>query len=363
MLQAYKETRTGTVTFHPEPLPTFVELERMWRGLDCTGSHSFFASWSWIGPLLATTGSKVKLLIARRGLAFAGMAVLGFGAGHLGGIVPLRRAFLNATGDPEFDSVLIEHNGFALPGGPDDTLLPSLARWFRHGGLKANELSVPGVEAESVEAGRWCVETRRAAYRTPLAEMGEAGLVSILSRNARQQLRRSLRDYGDAVRLDRAATVSEALDYFAALKDLHVRSWDRRGRSHAFAKPFFERFHRAVIEQGVPEGTVDLLRLSAGNRTLGYLYNFVRNGVVSSYQSGLADDEPGLRPGYVCHALAIDHYAAKGLRTYDFLAGTNRLKESFGVETYQLSWLQVRRPHLVFWMDDLFHKAADVLKH
>lgn len=362
MLLAHKETHAEALTFHSEPLPPTGELERMWRGLDRTGTHSFFASWSWIGPFLRSTGNGAKLLVARRGVAFAGMALLTFGPGRVRGVVPVRRAYLNATGDPDIDSILIEHNGFAVPGGPDEMLLPALAKWFRHGGINADELAVPGVERGAMGESRWCAEMRRAAYRTPLTAMGEAGLVSIISRNARQQLRRSLRDYGETIALDRAATTDEALGFFEELKRLHIRSWERRGRPHAFIKPFFERFHRAVIEEGVPDGKVDLLRLKAGSRVLGYLYNFVRNGVVSSYQSGFADEEPGLRPGYVCHALAIDHYAAKGMRTYDFLAGTNRLKESFGVETYELSWLHVRRPHLAFWADDLLRRAVNFLK-
>ena len=67
---------------------------------------------------------------------------------------------------------------------------------------------------------------------------------------------------------------------------------------------------------------VDLLRVRAGDTTVGCLYNFVSRGDVSFYQSGLAYETDGkLKPGLVCHALAIDHAARAGHRWYDFLAG------------------------------------------
>ncbi len=152
------------------------------------------------------------------------------------------------------------------------------------------------------------------------------------------------------------------MDYFERLKALHVTSWQRRGRRHAFDNSFFEPFHRALIEAGMDDDTIDLLRVRAGNRVMGYLYNFRRNGVVSSYQSGFDDGDPRLRPGYVCHALAMQHYAEAGHSMYDFLAGTNRLKQSFGTERYALSWRHYRRPMLAFRAEAAVYRAARVAR-
>lgn len=101
-----------------------------------------------------------------------------------------------------------------------------------------------------------------------------------------------------------------------------------------------------------------MLRISAGDRTIGYLYNFIRNGTVSSYQSGFDDSVRGERPGYVCHALAISHYAAAGVQHYDFLAEPNRLKQSFGSERYELYWASVRRPTLSFRAHEVARKMV-----
>lgn len=290
-----------------------------------------------------------------------GLALLTIGNGRLRNLLPVRQAWLNAMGEPRIDSVMIEHNGFAGPGEEDATLLPAFVNWFAERGLAAEELVTPGVAADdAAPQGKrlFLIEKRTTGYRTPLHTMGEDGLAPMLSRNARHQLRRSLRDYGGCLSLDRASSRDTALEYFAGLKDLHIRSWTRRGRSHAFGNPFFETFHRSLIETGFADGSVELLRVSSNEQVLGYLYNFRRNGVISSYQSGFADETPGLRPGYVCHALAIAHYAQEGMRYYDFLAGSNRLKRSFGLETYELCWSQYRKPTFGFVVDDLLRRAG-----
>lgn len=362
LLERSKHTSAaGSTTFFVEPLPAVRDLERVWQELDRTGAHSFFVSWPWIGTLLRTSARRPLLLRAMRSDETIGLALLTIGNGRLRHLLPLRQAWLNATGDPCIDSVMIEHNGFAGPAEQDVTLVPAIVRWFANGGFAADEFLAPGVAPNAAvpqPKKLLLVEKRSTGYRAPLHAMGDGGLAAMLSRNARQQLRRSQRDYGGCLSLDRANGCDEALEYFAGLKDLHIRSWTRRGRSHAFGNPFFETFHRSLIEVGIADGNVDLLRISSNEKVLGYLYNFRRNGVVYSYQSGFADGTPGLRPGYVCHALAIARYAQEGMTYYDFLTGSNRLKRSFGLETYELCWSQYRKPTFGFVIDDLLRRAG-----
>jgi len=46
-----------------------------------------------------------------------------------------------------------------------------------------------------------------------------------------------------------------------------------------------------------------------------------------NYQTGLVlETDARLKPGLVCHALAIEHARAAGADTYDFLAGAQRYK-------------------------------------
>lgn len=332
-------------------------LESLWRDLDRTGAHSFFLSWPWISALLQMSDGTSMLAKALHGSDLAGLALVTLGKGRWRKLLPIRQAWLNATGDVDLDGVMIEHNGFA---GRDAALCPAFVAWFAKQGF-ADELIVPGVDPDSVHGSRkglYLLERRRHGYRTPLVGLGADGIASVISSNARQQLRRSIRDYDEPLTLDRAPDAHTALAYFAALKELHVKSWTRRDRRHAFDSHSFERFHCLLIAAGTANGNVDLLRIRAGERPIGYLYNFRRNGTVSSYQSGFDDEMPGLRPGYVCHALAMSHYAQAGETTYDFLAGTNRLKQSFGIQCYELAWRHYRKPTLAFRAEHLAHKAV-----
>ena len=142
-------------------------------------------------------------------------------------------------------------------------------------------------------------------------------LFPVLSSNARQQLRRAIRYFErfGQLRLDRAAHPGEARNYFAELKDLHIATWQSRGKPHAFSRPFFEAFHHELIDRHVADGAVQVLRARAGSRLIGYLYNFRLSDRVYTYQSGFAYDEAGARPGAVAHALAIrDAYHSERIR-------------------------------------------------
>jgi CelD/BcsL family acetyltransferase involved in cellulose biosynthesis len=130
------------------------------------------------------------------------------------------------------------------------------------------------------------------------------------------------------------------------MKVFHIHSWERRGRPHAFRYPFFERFHRELIRAGLPKGEIQMLKISAGDRAIGYLYNFRRCKKIYAYQSGFEFSAPHLRPGYVSHALAMQSNAARGEQIYDFLGGDNPLKRSFADDHYFISWSAFRQRRL-----------------
>ena len=184
----------------------------------------------------------------------------------------------------------------------------------------------------------------RREHIAPRLDLAAAGVDWIASRsaNTRQQLRRSARAYG-AVRMERAMTVAVAWEYLDALATLHQRRWHARGKPGAFAQTFFARFHRELIARGLPRDEIDLLRISAEGAVIGYLYNFRHRGRVLAYQSGFnyAAARGAQKPGMTCHQMAIDWYAAQGVRAYDFLAGADRYKRSLANAQTRLHWLSL----------------------
>jgi len=345
-------------TFSLEPVPELEVLESMWKRMDQTGNHSFFLTWAWIGTWLRyqPSLSRVMLLRALDSEQTIGLALITFRQSTIRGLFPIKQAILNASGEPALDCITIEHNGFATRLSEDELWL-ALVDWFESGSSTVDELVLSGIRTNISISGKQnsiMLERREAGFRTPLGAIRSfEDVATILSRNGRQQLRRSIRKYQrqGPLRIDEAGDTDSALSFFEQMKILHVRSWTRRAQRHAFSNSFFEIFHRALIKDNWAAGGIDLLRISAGPKVLGYLYNFRRNGIVFSYQSGFDDSEPKSRPGYICHALAIAHYGKNGMSYYDFLAETNRLKQSFGIEKYELRWQRLRKLTVGFRME------------
>jgi CelD/BcsL family acetyltransferase involved in cellulose biosynthesis len=357
--------------FRCEALPSLAILESEWRALESAASPSFFTSWQWIGTLLSAVppANRPKLLRGCMKGETIALALLGANQRRRRlGLVRSRALYLNETGDARFDSLTIEHNAVLMATGWETAIWDGLVSWFAGICKEADELHVSGSlhllpEKRLEERGLTSIETTLPSYSVDLCQLAVSGgeLYPVLSANARQQLRRAFRyfeGYGP-LQLSEAASVIEALSFFTSMKALHCASWDRRGKPHSFTGEFFEPFHRLLIERSFATGGTHLLRASAGNRVIGYLYNFQLGNRVYSYQSGFDDADRRERPGIVTHALAIRQAFRSGAGVYDFMAGRNRLKESFATRCEPMLWQVIQQPRLAFRLEDLARR----LKH
>src|ERR1700729_3519244 len=87
------------------PMPPLASLEEIWLALDQIGDHSFFLTWNWIGAWLRTLPSLADMFLVKVQCReeVVGLAVLTIRKGWFGGVIPLRKAWLNSTGDLEYD--------------------------------------------------------------------------------------------------------------------------------------------------------------------------------------------------------------------------------------------------------------------
>ena len=362
---------TCEVEFSYEALPPLATLEREWRTLEAVARPSFFTSWQWIGTLLAAVpaASRPKLLRGAARSETVALALLGAGVTRRRhGLIRSRSWYLNETGDARFDAITIEHNGLLAPAGREAAVFDAAIAWFADQSETADELHISGSAQRLPETaverrGLGRDETAVPSYSLDLDLLASSGgePYPVLSANARQQLRRALRQFEShgPLQLSAAATTAQALTFFAELKALHSASWARRGKIHSFSREFFEPFHRLLIERSFAEGGTQLLRASAGDRVIGYLYNFRFGDRIYAYQSGFADSDRHERPGFVTHALAIRHAFQSGARVYDFMAGRNRLKESFSTRCEPMLWQVFQQPRLAFRLEHLGRR----LKH
>jgi CelD/BcsL family acetyltransferase involved in cellulose biosynthesis len=344
----------GAITVCLEPITDLAPLERIWTNLDQTGTHSFFVAWTWIGSWLRSLPdlNGIFFLQLLRENQIVGAAILTVRAARFRRLVPIQQAWLNASGSPKLDCVTIEHNGVASNLDWASEIWPALESWLSANPRQLDELVLPGIRpVASPRAPFLTLDRNEKGFRIPLAHIStSAGVGPVLTRNSRQQLNRAVRFFErlGPLAVTAAPDSDTALNFFNHMKALHTTSWRRRGKAGAFGTPFFEKFSREMIGAGLPIGDIDILRFTAGETILGYLFNLHRQGTIYNYQSGFDDADRSSRPGYVCHALAIAHYAGRRAKYYDFLAKPNQLKQSFGSETYELCWRHLRRPALVF---------------
>jgi CelD/BcsL family acetyltransferase involved in cellulose biosynthesis len=325
-----------------------VRVEAIWRTLETAARPSYFLTWGWIETWLSELPPETRPRLAV--LSDAGAVVAACFLGHRRvlrhHVLPLRARFLNTTGIPQLDELCIEHNGvLCLPGRavPLAALVERLPRDW-------DELVLPAIDAgafdplAAVADHRVLIDRDVAAPFVDLARVRAAGdYPAVLGSNTRAQIRRARRTIGPC-ELEVAGSVPHALAIYDELVALHTARWRERGQPGAFADPWFDRFHRELIRRRFAHGELELLRLRAGATTVGCIYNLISSGRVLFYQSGLAPfANPHVKPGYLCHAAAIERAAAAGHATYDLLGGDARYKASLSTGATRLVWLRVQR--------------------
>lgn len=345
------------------------DLETRWRKLEAVCRPAFFLGWNWIGTWLDTLAVAPWVVEVRLGEETVALACFEVRATVRRKIVRSRTLYLNETGDPARDVVTLEYNRILChpdhARAAEDAALDAL---LAKRGELWDELYVrnaPQDFAARLEALGLQVWQRSEA---PSAEIDlvsarqAGGVLDTLSRNTRHQVRRSMRLYEDRygpLALERARTVEEAFDFFARLGDLHQPYWQARGKPGAFAHPHYVSMHRALIARALPVGEAEVVRVRAGGHDIGYLYNFVRDGRVYFYLSGLRyEDDPKFKPGLVTHVLCAEDHLGAGATVYDFMAGENRYKTQLGRAAEPLVSLTLQRRRPVFWLE----RAAKALR-
>lgn len=349
-----------------EPFGEPLALEADWDSLTAFCEHSFFNSWSWIGCWLDCLPRDIRPLVLRveeEGQLVA-LGLLTPRKVRRHGVVRSRALFLHEAGEPSLNALRIEHNGFLLQRGREATIARAIVQFLDEdrawdelflGGVAADNAILTAAEATATSA-KLVVESREPSLYVDLARLCDDGsdYLDRLSGNTRSQIRRSIREYEarGPLTITAAATTDEALAYLAELAKLHQQLWTSRGEPGAFSGEFFDRFHQTLVRRSFHTGGIQLLRVAAGETTVGYLYSFVADGYVSFYQSGFAYEEnPKLKPGLVSHTLAIGLNRRLGHTTYDFLASDAQYKRSLATDSRDMLWAVLQRARLQFELE------------
>lgn len=334
-----------------EDIADMAAVERRWRAVEQKAeAASFFLCWTWIGSWLdALKGAGIplpRLLAIGDGRTDAALALIGAGrARRLFGAVPAIR--LNEAADPEGDRPFIEYNGLLCRAGAEAeaerafcTALSARKGW--------RALYLSGVEPSAAPlADLTGIRRRVLRDAAPVRFVDLAAVrardddyLALLSVNTRGQIRRAMREDEADLTIDRAEDAATADRWLAEMGRLNAG----KHRDNAWDSAFFRDFAGRITRAGLADGSVDLLKVSAGTDVRGYLLNFVRAGQAMNYQSAFAEPRtPGSKPGLTAHATAVAHYAGRGLARYSFLAGRDRYKQSLSTDADMLHWWTLER--------------------
>ncbi len=358
-----------------EEVEDALSLRGQWQTLEKESDAPFFLSWHWIGNWLAlkpdNTSIKKLSAIHNGRIVALGLFTVQSVTRHL--FFRSTQLHLHEYGLPGLNMV-IEHNGFLVAKGYAHCAPQQMLEYFVANDKEWDEIKIsaicelsPLVGAELINALNLKV-IATAASDSKYVDLGKLrseskDYLSTLSSNTRYQLRRAIKKYSSSgpVTLKEASGVDEALEYFDALKELHQEYWRRKGLPGSFANPNWEKFNRAIITEIADDGEAQLLKITAGEQVIGYLYNLVRNGHVNMIQSGFNyNQDPSLHPGYVSHYLAIEHNLKLGNLVYDFLMGDARYKQSLSNGSEPLIWVVLQRKRLRFYIENT---AKDLAKY
>lgn len=311
-----------------------------WSWLYARAKPNFFQSPAFVAAWLESAGADAGLLRVEDEGATVGLALVG----------GKRVRWFGETGRPDFDRLYVEDQDVLLPDqipGADavrDAALEALV----DGSPDAPEFVVRNARPALREACERLAGRRGFALRilrsqaTFVVDLSQAE--DSFSSSLRAKIRRSLRRYEERgpMRIVRAETTGERAAAFADLMALHEAYWSERGEQGAFANPELRAFHEHLI--ATSPDACELLRVTAGETTVGVLYNFIAGCRVYNYQSGFrAEDDNQLAPGFTAHALAIGHYRSRAFSVYDLMAGDADYKRRLGREGETLTSLVIER--------------------
>lgn len=339
------------------PLGDLAALEIEWRALEADAEPNFFLSWAWMGAVLSLAPERPLILRAHDGNRLLALAWLSPVSARRHLIVRSRQLLLHETGNPALDRITIEHNGFLVRKGSAPDLMQNVFTNLldRRQELGWDEIVLGGVGTAILDAARRAgltsaLDRQSNTYAVPLARIRASGKtwLDTLSRNTRSKIQQACRFAAQSgpLQIDAAHGLPEAMDFFEQMRGLHQERWKEAPAGGAFSTNETRAFHTRLITAGMANGTIELLRISAGDQPLGYLYNLISGNAVYNYQSGFRrQDDNRHRPGLVAHRFCIERALAAGFDAYDLLAGDMRYKRSIAEAGPALFWARAQAPH------------------
>ncbi|HML95825.1 MAG TPA: GNAT family N-acetyltransferase [Thermodesulfobacteriota bacterium] len=356
------------------PFSQFGTVKEIWADLLNKCPHSYYLAWPWTELWLKSLPTDCKLFLA---VGYSNESpVIAF---FLGSRTTTRHRFLkfrqlalNQTLIPHFDSVYIEYNSMLIDPKIEISLESILEgiplEWDEFLMTRCSSIYQPNIIMNGNLNKKYDVKTEQArSYYVDLEKIrrNNYDYLALLSQKRRSKIRRTIKEYEKIgeIRIRIAETVEEALEILDELIMLHQKRWTERGSRGVFSSEYIIDFNKDLVSKRFEYGEIQLIKISAGDHTLGCLYTIVYNQKVLGGQCGF-DYIPGnlYSPGIVCHYYSILHNAYIGLSSYDFMDGEAQYKESLSTNYNEIRTTVIHKRNIKFRIENNLAKLLRMFR-
>ncbi|GBL04228.1 protein involved in cellulose biosynthesis (CelD)-like protein [Glaciecola sp. KUL10] len=351
--------------------PHGTELRDLWELIYEQATPNFFLSWHWMSTWYNSLDDSPTVLLARQNHRPVGIAMLCQRQVKQFKAIKRQQLLLHKTGNELHDQAWIEYNDFLVIEEYANATRLAFVKYITTK-MHWDEMIVGASEHKAFAPYLLNNLSRRdiwksLSYRTDLAFIRDNHLeyINTLSKNTRYQIKRSLRIYEKCggIELQFASTVEQAIQWFEDAGPLHIQRWYKTSVGSGYTNPQFVQFHKQLIKHSFDDGKIHLIKIIAGARVVGFLYNFVEPHEIKFYlaATNFNNGDKNLKPGLIAHYLAINHYLKAGYDVYDFMAGESQYKRSLSSSISQVSLSSFKRANIASQTETYLRKLKQFI--
>lgn len=356
------------------PFSQFDSVKEIWGHLLNRCPHSYYLAWPWTELWLKSLPADCKLFLV---VGYRDESpVIAF---FLGSRTTTRHRFLkfeqlalNQTLIPYFDSVYIEYNSMLIDPEIEISLESILEgiplKWDEFLMTRCSSMYQPNLIPNESLNTKYDVQTEQfRSYYVDLEKIRQnnCDYLALLSQKRRNKIRRTIKEYEKIgeIRVRIAESAEEALEIFDELITLHQKRWMERGSRGVFSSEYIIDFNKALVSKRFGHGEIQLIKISAGEHTLGCLYTIIYNQKVLGGHCGF-NYIPGnlYSPGIVCHYYLIMHNTRIGLNCYDFMDGEAQYKESLSTNYNEIETTVIHKRNIKFRTENNLTKLLAIFR-
>jgi hypothetical protein len=338
-------------------------LKQDWIVLEQLTKPPFFLNWYWVSCWVESYKPELISVIARKHERIVAIGLFTDSTEIRHGFIRSQQWRLHQTGIASQDQIWMEFNDFLCAEEDKASVVEACLGSLSGDEFRWDEIIVsmmPATRAEILAKtvpGAY-IDSRSPCYSVDLCSIrnNEKTYLSTLSANTRHQINRSVRlyekEYGD-LKVIRAETTQQALEYFHQAGEYHCKRWHDSG----YKNPDFINFHEILIKTAFDKGHVELISVKSGDSILGILYYHTYHKNLYFYLQGIDyKNDKKLKPGLVAHTLATDYFTGSGYNQYHYMGGYSQYKKQLAQPVEGLATVVIQRPRSRFKIENIARK-------